>query len=215
MVSKAAGKERDIEKTRQQILDAAAVEFSTHSFSGGRVDRISRRAGVNKAMIYYIFHNKENLHLAVLEHLFETKIREVERYLTQEAVSLPDMLSLLPVYLKTLLERGDYTGIILHDLATGAHALRKLRKRRPDLFAEFDIIGDRLKNLADTGLIRAVDADKSVAAIIVMIIGLANLLPHMDLLADKNTRRYRELINTDGWLAFMADILGRAMKTEN
>lgn len=205
-------KERDIERTRQQILDAAAAEFSTHGFSGGRVDRISQQAGVNKAMIYYVFKNKHELHLAVLEHLFEEKINEVEGHLQQEKMSLEKLFPMLQDYFQTLIEKREYAGIILHDLATGANTLRELRQRRPDLFEEFDIIGTMLKTLGDSGFIREVDPDKGVVIIIVMIIGLANMLPHMDLIADKDTNKLASLADKDAWLEFLVDMLLRILK---
>ena len=37
------------------ILAAAALEFAERGFAGARVDRIARRARVNKAMLYYHF----------------------------------------------------------------------------------------------------------------------------------------------------------------
>src|SRR6185295_6636264 len=45
-----------------QILAAAAVEFAARGYSGARVDRIARRARVNKAMIYYHFGSKQALY---------------------------------------------------------------------------------------------------------------------------------------------------------
>ena len=40
-------------ETRQRILAAAAEVFAEHGFGGAGVDEIARRAGVNKAMLYY------------------------------------------------------------------------------------------------------------------------------------------------------------------
>jgi len=49
------------------ILTAAREEFGRHGFAGGRVDRIARRAGVNKQLIFYYFQSKQGLYRAVLE----------------------------------------------------------------------------------------------------------------------------------------------------
>ncbi len=48
-------------KTRQKILEAARAEFARHGLAGARVERIARKAKVNKAMLYYHFQSKENL----------------------------------------------------------------------------------------------------------------------------------------------------------
>src|SRR5437868_5487623 len=53
-----------------RILAAAAPEFAERGYGGARVDRIARRARVNKAMLYYHFHSKQGLYRALLRHVF-------------------------------------------------------------------------------------------------------------------------------------------------
>lgn len=53
-------KEKDGD-SRQRILDAALDVFYEAGFDGARVDAIAKRAGVNQALIYYYFKNKEGL----------------------------------------------------------------------------------------------------------------------------------------------------------
>src|SRR5436309_1648180 len=53
-----------------RILAAAALEFSERGFAGARVDRIARRARVNKAMLYYHFASKEALYRTLLRRMF-------------------------------------------------------------------------------------------------------------------------------------------------
>src|SRR6476659_7219115 len=52
------------------ILEAAAREFAERGFGGARVDRIARRARVNKAMIYYHFKSKQALYRTLLLCMF-------------------------------------------------------------------------------------------------------------------------------------------------
>src|SRR5882757_9934810 len=53
-----------------RILAAAALEFAARGFAGARVDRIARRARVNKAMLYYHFRSKERLYRTLLRQMF-------------------------------------------------------------------------------------------------------------------------------------------------
>src|SRR5688572_7289064 len=53
-----------------RILAAAALEFAERGYAGARVDRIARRARVNKAMLYYHFRSKQGLYRALLRGLF-------------------------------------------------------------------------------------------------------------------------------------------------
>src|ERR1700738_1866835 len=58
------------EESRAAILKAAAKEFAEHGIAGARTDAIAREAGVNKALLYYYFKDKETLYGAVLDNAF-------------------------------------------------------------------------------------------------------------------------------------------------
>ncbi len=53
--------------SREAILRAAERIFAEEGLAGARTDAIARRAGVNKALLYYYFKSKEALYLAALE----------------------------------------------------------------------------------------------------------------------------------------------------
>ncbi len=71
---------RDAERTRQALLAAAEIEFSTKGLAGARVDVIAEQAVANKRMLYYYFGSKEDLYLAVLERAYGA-MRETESHL--------------------------------------------------------------------------------------------------------------------------------------
>jgi AcrR family transcriptional regulator len=52
---------RDPEATKQRLFDAAVDEFARHGIAGARIDRIARRAGANKQLIYAYFGCKQEL----------------------------------------------------------------------------------------------------------------------------------------------------------
>lgn len=66
------------ELTREKIIQAALHEFSVHGLAGARVDRIAEEAGVNKAMIYYHFKNKE----ALFNELFQSEMDYLKEEIT-------------------------------------------------------------------------------------------------------------------------------------
>src|SRR5919197_2535533 len=55
-------RQRDPERTRKRILDAAIEAFSAKGYAGARVAEIADRAGVNKQLIAYYFGGKEGLY---------------------------------------------------------------------------------------------------------------------------------------------------------
>lgn len=56
--------------TARRILAAAEQHFAAEGMAGARTDEIAAAARANKAMLYYYFGNKRQLHRAVLENLF-------------------------------------------------------------------------------------------------------------------------------------------------
>jgi AcrR family transcriptional regulator len=61
---------RGARDSRQAILHAASAEFAARGFAAAGVDRIARRAGVNKAMIYYHFNGKAHLYHEIVREMF-------------------------------------------------------------------------------------------------------------------------------------------------
>jgi len=74
---------REPERTRSAILRAAIQEFADEGVAGARTDAIARAAGVNKALLYYYFKDKEALHGAVLDHVFSGLAARVDGVLKQ------------------------------------------------------------------------------------------------------------------------------------
>lgn len=61
-----AGRERNAERSRERILNAALDEFAANGYAGARVEAIARRAGLNKQLISHHFGGKEALYRAVM-----------------------------------------------------------------------------------------------------------------------------------------------------
>ena len=65
------------EASRAGILAAALDEFAARGFKGASMDAIASRTHTTRAMINYYFGGKEQVYLAVLEHVY-AEIREAE-----------------------------------------------------------------------------------------------------------------------------------------
>ncbi len=57
-----AERQRDPERTKARIIDAAVEEFSAKGYAGARVTEIAARAGVNPQLIGYYFDGKQGLY---------------------------------------------------------------------------------------------------------------------------------------------------------
>ena len=76
-------KERNPEKSKATILDAAESEFADKGFWGARVDVIAANANINKRMIYAYFGDKVALYNAVLSNTYK-KMEMVENELVKQ-----------------------------------------------------------------------------------------------------------------------------------
>ena len=52
---------RNPDATRRRLFDAAVAEFGDHGIAGARIDRIAKRAGANKQLIYAYYGGKQEL----------------------------------------------------------------------------------------------------------------------------------------------------------
>lgn len=78
---------RDSAETREKILRIAELVFAEKGFDGARVDDIAKRAGVNKALIYYYFNSKDE----ILNELFETLMADGGQVQSESLNSFPDL----------------------------------------------------------------------------------------------------------------------------
>ena len=87
----AAARTHDPERTMNDILDVATIEFADKGLSGARIDAIAAATRTSKRMIYYYFNSKEGLYLAVLEEAYR-RIRRTEGDLQLDSLPPEDAL---------------------------------------------------------------------------------------------------------------------------
>src|ERR1700688_3815786 len=69
---------RDLSTARRIVATAEEI-FAEEGLAGARMDEIARAAKVNKALLYYYFRSKEELHRFVLEALLAQLRAGVEK----------------------------------------------------------------------------------------------------------------------------------------
>ena len=145
---------RDAERTRQALLAAAEIEFSTKGLAGARVDVIAEQAAANKRMLYYYFGSKEDLYLAVLERAYGA-MRETERQL--------NLTNLEPLEaIKTLVEfKFDYCQehqqiitLLAGENMLGAKHLKRSKRLREMNLSLVDVLTEVLKAGEKKGVLR-------------------------------------------------------------
>jgi TetR/AcrR family transcriptional regulator len=148
----------------ERILAAAAAEFAARGYGGGRVDRIARRARVNKAMIYYHFGSKQALYRELLRATFS----QVAGRLREVAASGAPAAAMLDRAIETIAElareKSFFPAIMLREVAEGgAHLDRATLAELSGVPAAFTAM---ISQGVKSGAFRAVDP---IAAYFTMI----------------------------------------------
>jgi AcrR family transcriptional regulator len=140
--------------SRARLLKAATDEFARNGLLGARVDVIARRARINKQLIYHYFGGKEQLYVAVLEHVY-ADIRGKERALhLQGSDPLTAMRTLVGFTFDYVSENRAFVRLLTNEnLLQGQYARRskRIKETRSPLVALLD---ETLRRGAAAGLFR-------------------------------------------------------------
>src|SRR6056297_344791 len=114
------------EETKHRILHTAESHFAEKGFHGARVDEIAKDAGVNKAMIYYYFENKQHLLDHLLQHFIQesmdllmNSLKEDSGYDAEKLASLDMFDSFFDEYLAYLENKKPILKILLTQAIRG------------------------------------------------------------------------------------------------
>ena len=106
-------RQRDSQKSREDILNAAEQEFADKGIFGARIDEIAARADINKRMIYEYYGNKEELYKAVLAAVYQRLSRMEVGLLSTELPSTEAIKKIISLYFDFLRDNPTYVSLIL------------------------------------------------------------------------------------------------------
>jgi AcrR family transcriptional regulator len=108
------------------ILAAAALEFAERGFAGARVDRIARRARVNKAMLYYHFQSKQRLYRTLLRRMFTLAAARLQAIASADGSAAAKVDRAIAGMAALIEEHAFFPAIMLREVAEGgAHLDRE------------------------------------------------------------------------------------------
>jgi TetR/AcrR family transcriptional regulator len=117
----------DISKSEIKIKKAAIFEFAQYGLAGARVDRIAKKAKINKAMIYYYYKSKEKLYESIISEVytifFNNLIEGVPKNLKPD-----ELIEFIIKRLFTIINNLDilYFQIFAKEISDGAKYIKKL-----------------------------------------------------------------------------------------
>ena len=110
----------DSPSPRERILGAASAVFAEVGFAGARVDEIARRAGINKAMLYYHVGDKRDLYSEVLKRNFGRIEKALEEHLPDEGSAADRLRAVITIVERAITANPDHPRIVLREFASGA-----------------------------------------------------------------------------------------------
>ena len=166
------GSRRQPEVSRYAILQAALVEFAQEGLAGARMDRIAVSAGVNKALLYYYFHDKERLYGEVLDRFFAPLRQRVMTVCDQPGTAGERFLSYARTHFDAIAESPYYAHIFMGELMSASRGGSVHLDRIIENYVL--AIGSRVLALVqegvDSGEFRPVDAAQFVPSAIGSIV---------------------------------------------
>jgi len=133
-----------VNKTKENILDAAAALFSQRGYNGTALRDIANVLGMKAGSLYYHFESKEQMVLEILnigmKNIISTVIHRVEA-LPENASSRDILVAATKGHLTALLEKGDYTSTSIRNYAQMPEAVQQkghvLREKYEQMWRTF------------------------------------------------------------------------------
>lgn len=146
--------------TRSRILEAATVHFAEKGFDGARTQAIADEAGVNKAMLYYHFQDKEHLYREILTSHFQVIFGQVfPTFIQPDLDARERVLKIVSSYIGFLRENPHLRSLMLYELAAGgpylSSVVRSLFQSIPGL--DVDRVFGQIGEMMEAGAVRPGD----------------------------------------------------------
>ena len=159
------------EETRAAILQAAVREFAGHGLAGARTDAIAREAGVNKALLYYYFKDKETLYGAALDHAFGEQSAHMLAVLKQDRPPKQKILAYLGEYFDFIAAHPLNRDLAQRELMRAGHGsghFQRIAKRYfHPLFAG---LAEVIRQGIEQGAFRPVDPMQFVPSMVALVV---------------------------------------------
>ena len=158
--------------TRDKILFTAQQVFIEKGKDGARMQEIADQAGVNKAMLFYYFNNKELLYLEVLRSIVLRLFQKVNEVVISEQEPRKKLEQFVEAYINFLIENEGLPRIILREIASGGETIGMIFKET--LSHDENPISVKIHSLIEQsiqqGQFRKVDPIQTIISIVGMCV---------------------------------------------
>lgn len=169
------------EQSRAAILKAAVREFAREGLAAARTDAIARSAGVNKALLYYYFKDKESLYQAVLDEVFTGVRAAIHAALSQPLPPRDRIRAYVCAHFDYIAAHPLYPRIVHAEFLTASKDPSRLRGVAKQYFRPvFAEIAQVLREGIAGGEFRRVDPAQFIPSMISIIVFYFTTAPIMN-----------------------------------
>lgn len=112
--------------SREKIMLAAQEVFISKGKDGARMQEIADRAGVNKAMLFYYYTNKDLLYKEILRNNISQIFSMGKQIIISEIDPRKKLEHLVNAYINFLLNNQDLPKLILREVANGGENIKQV-----------------------------------------------------------------------------------------
>jgi TetR/AcrR family transcriptional regulator len=168
-------------ESRAAILQAAAREFAAFGVAGARTDSIAREAGVNKALLYYYFKDKETLYGSVLDDAFAGLKTAVFKVLDSELPAGAKIMTYVGAYFDFIASNPLYPRLMQREMmrareGQSQHIEKAIKAHIQPIFAR---VSEVLREGIAKGEFRAVNPLHFVPSMVAIIVFYFSSAPMM------------------------------------
>jgi len=161
-------RERNAEKSKQIILDAAEEQFALKGYYGARIDEIAEIAGLNKRMIYEYFINKEELYKTVLFTVYK-RMEAAEQQLIEKAHTGVELIrEWISMYFEFLHNNPGFVAILMWENLNKAQQLNEMPSEnveRPTI----QVLAEEISRGKQSGIFRQNVDEKQVVISLITV----------------------------------------------
>jgi len=152
-------------KTKDRILDAAEQLFAGKGFDGTKVQEIATCAGVNKAMLYYYFKDKDDLLIAVIGRIIGGIRDAIPRFFDSEENAAQNIENFLDFYIEYLADNSSFVRLMAWEMLSARH-VQAIAKDY--IIPVFSLMRERITQAIAKGWIRDVSPEHTVLSVVGM-----------------------------------------------
>ena len=166
-----SGSRGEPEKTRAAILKAALEEFSHEGVTGARTEEIARRAGVNKALLYYYFKDKETLYGEAIDFAFGQLSEHMMAVLDQDLAPKEKVLLYVGTYFDFVAGHDSIRNLIQVETIRAGHGSPHLKRVAKRYFLPiYTRLGSVIREGVASGVFRPIEPLHFIPSMVALVV---------------------------------------------